>query len=347
MTQHSLGTLDNPGPGRGFAVPRPFRGLLLAANAVAEDTIGFRFVYPMEVVPEAGPRGSLHYYIYSERLFFNAMELDAEGIPCQHARLWGKFYNPAYIAWYGLMKLEQSLKHGRTYCEAFDVQARWLAQHAVRRTDGSVVWPFPVDVTEGPCRLRAPWISAMIQGLAVSVLVRAHRLGFRHLDLLELCRAATLVYSRTIEQGGVRTVEEGHVLYEEYPGYPLARVLDGFLFGLLGLYDLWVETGDKNVERLFEEGVDGLAHTIDYWDFENNWSWYGSHGFLCPPQYHTLNRMLLSVVASVSRNEGLAARATAWNPEKLTLRLRTKVFLLFVWLKQWSRLRGMIRRLHA
>jgi len=347
MTQHSVGTLDRPGPGRGFTVPRPFRSVLLAAKGIAQDTVGFRFVYPIQIVPEAGPRESLHYYIYSDRLFFNAMELNDEGIPYQHARLWGKFYNPAYIAWYGLMKLEQSLKLGRNSSKAFETQSRWLMQHAVRQADGSVVWHFPVDIVEGQCKLKAPWISAMIQGLAMSALVRAHRIGFRNIDLMELCRSATLVYSRTIEQGGVRTFEDGHVLYEEYPGYPLARILDGFLFGLLGLYDLWVETEDKNVKRLFEEGVDGLVHTIHHWNFKNNWSWYGNHGYLCPPQYHTLNRMLLSVVAGVSRHEGLATQAAAWNPNRLTPRLRAKVFLLFVSLKQWSRLRAMIRRFYA
>jgi hypothetical protein len=275
------------------------------------------------------------------------MELDDKGIARQHARLYGKFYNPAYIAWYGLMKLEQALKEGQSSSKAFETQFRWLIQHAIRRSDGSVVWHFPVDHVEGRCKLTAPWISVMIQGLAVSVLVRARRLGFRNIDLMELCRSATVVYSQTIEQGGVRTIEDGHVLYEEYPGYPLARVLDGFLFGLLGLYDLWVETEDKNVKRLFEEGVDGVAHTIHHWNYQNNWSWYGYHGYLCPPHYHTLNRMLLSVVAAASKRESLATQATNWNPIRLTPRLRVKVFLLFVCLKQWSRLRAMLRRFYA
>lgn len=347
MTRHSAGTLDNPGKGRGFAVPRPFRSALLAAKGITEDTVGFRFVYPMRIVPEAGPRESLHYYIYSDRLFFNSMELDDEAIPCMHTRLWGKFYNPAYIAWYGLMKLEQSLQLGRNSSPAFETQIRWLIQHAARQADGSVVWHFPVDVVEGRCRLKAPWISAMIQGLALSALVRAHRLGLGNTDLIELCRSATAVYSRGIEQGGLRSFEDGHVLYEEYPGYPLARVLDGFLFGLLGLYDLWVETRDDDVRRLFDEGVDGLAHCIPVWDFRNKWSWYGSQGYLCPPHYHTLNRMLLAVVARLSGNERLAAQAAAWNPERLTPRLRAKVFVLFVCLKQWSRVRAMFRRLYA
>jgi hypothetical protein len=301
----------------------------------------------MRLVPEAGPRDSLHYYIFSDRLFFNAMELDGEGVPCMQTRLWGTFHNPAYVAWYGLMKLEQSLQAGRDHSPEFETQVRWLVRNAARREDGAVVWHFPVDVVEGKCRFKAPWISVMIQGLVLSALVRAHRLGLGGTELIELCRCATAVYAQGIEQGGLRSLEDGHVLYEEYPGYPLARVLDGFLFGLLGLYDLWIETRDESVRRLFDEGVDGLAHCIPAWNFRDRWSWYGAQGYLCPPHYHTLNRMLLAVVARVSANERLAAQAAAWNPDRLTPRLRAKVFLLFVCLKQWSRVRAMFRRLYA
>jgi hypothetical protein len=349
MTRRSVGTLDNPGPGRGVAIPRPFRSIFLAAKALAGDTVGFRFSYPIRIVPEAGPRESLHYYIYSDRLFFDAMELDEAGVPCQHARLWGKFYNPAYIAWYGLMKLEQSLQQGQRTFSAFETQSRWLVEHAARRPDGSVVWNFPVDVVEGKCKLNAPWISVMLQGLAISVFVRAHRLGLRYegVDLMELCRSATRVYSLSVEDGGVRTFEDGHVLYEEYPGYPLARVLDGFLFGLAGLYDLWIETQDGGVKRLFEEGVDGLLHSIQDWNYKNTWSWYGNHGYLCPPHYHTANRMLLAVVARASANEALAALAASWNPAGLTSFGRARIFVMYVCLKEWSRVRALLRRLFA
>lgn len=347
-TQDSIGTLDKPCVYRGFEGPRLLQSILLAAKGLAQDTVGFRFGYPVATVREAGPRTSLHYYVFSDRLFFNAMELDEDGTPRQYARLLGIIYNPAYVAWYGLMKLEQSLRQGSPNSAAFEIQVSWLIEHAFRRSDGSIVWHFPVDHVEGRCEFKAPWISVMLQGLAISVLVRAHRIGLRpDIDLIALCRAATEVYSQTIEQGGVRTLEEGHVLYEEYPGYPLARVLDGYIFGLLGLYDLWIETGDANVKRLFEEGVDGLAHSIHHWNFRGQWSWYGNHGYLCPPHYHNLNRMLLSVVGRITGNEALKAQADAWNPDRLTPFLRIKIFLLYVWLKQWSRLRALFLRIRS
>src|SRR5439155_25834708 len=81
-----------------------------AVRALRNELWGFRFDYPLEAVPAAGPKGSLHYHVYSERLFFDVMDLDAQGIPLQRSRLFGETYNPAYVAWYGLANLERALR---------------------------------------------------------------------------------------------------------------------------------------------------------------------------------------------------------------------------------------------
>lgn len=330
------------------AALRPWPGALepvwWAARALRSELWGFRFDFPVEAVPEAGPRHSLHYYLYSERLFFEVMELDDRGVPVQRSRTFGLAYNPAYVAWYGLMSLERALRGGDPAGHhAFRVQVDWLADHAVRRDDGAVVWPYPVDWQEGGCRLRAPWICAMAQGLAMSVLVRAHRLTGRS-ECLALADAARRVFEQDIEEGGVRTREGGHALYEEYPGYPLPRVLDGFLFSLLGLYDLAVELGDPAALGLFADGVAGLIHTLPFWDYRGKWSWYGSHGFLCPPHYNRLNGTLLRVLAGLSGEPALQRYAERWDPGRLTAAGRAEVFLVFVLTKNRSRLEKYLRR---
>src|SRR5207245_1134852 len=107
---------------------------------------------PIEVVPAAGPRQSLHYYLYSDRLFFDAMVPDPHGIPIHHSRTF-QTYNPAYVAWYGLMSLERARRGedpmGR---QTFLKQVEWLAAHAVQRDDGTVIWPLTFDWQEGECR---------------------------------------------------------------------------------------------------------------------------------------------------------------------------------------------------
>ena len=325
------------------AAPRTWPGSLeplwWATRALQREILGFRFDYPVDTVASAGPRDSLAYYVHSERLFFDAMELDPQGIPIQRSRTFGWSHNPAYIAWYGLVSLGCALR-GRDPGgeDRFLAQVGWLAAHAVRRNDGAVVWPYAFDWREGRCILKAPWISAMAQGLAMSTLVRGYRVTGRR-DLLDLCRAASRVFERDVENGGVRSLERGHVLYEEYPGYPLPRVLDGFLFGLLGLYDLSVETEDPGVIQLFTDGIDGLKHTLPSWDYRAKWSWYGSHGYLCPPHYHGLNRSLLQALGRVSREPVLSRYAETWDPAQLSLADKLEVFTVFVLTKNWARVR--------
>lgn len=327
---------------------RPWPGWLgsvwWAARALHGEVIGFRFAYPLEAVPDAGSRESLHYHVFSERLFFDVMELDPEGIPVQRSRIFGKTYNPAYVAWYGLMSLERSLRTADSAGHrAFLTQVEWLVTHHVARDDGSVVWPYTFDWQEGDCLLAAPWISAMAQGLAVSALVRGYRITAQP-QLLELARTATRVFDKSVEAGGVRTLEGGHVLYEEYPGDPAPRVLDGFLFSLLGLYDLFAQTGDPRVYQLFHDGLDGLEHTLPFWNYRDKWSWYGAHGYLCPPAYHRLNGALLSALGRLSGRPTLERYARLWDPRGLGPLGRAQVFLVFLLTKNRCRLRHLRKR---
>jgi D-glucuronyl C5-epimerase-like protein len=310
-----------------------------AVHALRRELLGFRFDYPIEAVPEAAIGPSLHYHIASDRLFLEELEFDANGVAMRNYRARGRQYNPVFVAWWGLVNLEWYLRRSDEEClEKFFTQVKWLRASAVERQDGAIVWPCYFDWQEGHCRLRAPWISAMYQGLVISTLVRAYRItGDR--DMLALCEKGARVFERTLDQGGVRTVEHGYVLYEEYPGYPLARVLDGFLFSLLGLYDLQAETRDPRILRLFAEGLEGLTVNIEFWNYRNKWSWYGSHRYLCPTHYHKLNCVLLSVLGNLTGNEMLRRYAALWDMKTLSLADEGEIFLVFTITKNWARLR--------
>ncbi|HEV2715180.1 MAG TPA: D-glucuronyl C5-epimerase family protein, partial [Terriglobales bacterium] len=267
-----------------------------AALAMREEVLGFRFEYPLEIVPQAGPKESLEYYLYSDRLSWGVMRLDSAGIPRVWGRVTGAVYRPAFVAWWGLVNLGHYLRRGDpASMDVFLNQLNWLERSAVQRADSAMVWPMNFDCQEGRTLLKAPWLSCNAQGLVISALVRGHRLT-RRPDLLRILEGTAKIFQLDVQQNGVRVLVDGHVFYTEIPGGASPGILDGFMTSLLGLYDLFVETGDPAVERLFREGVEGLKYLLPKWDHHKKWSWYGAHAYLSPPSYHCLNRVLLAVL---------------------------------------------------
>jgi len=311
-----------------------FDSLKWAIRALRTETVAFRFEYPLKIDLAAGPKDSLHYYIYSDALSWGALSLDSMGIARCCYPVTGIVYRPAFVAWYGLVNLGHYLRRrDQMNLDVFLNQVSWLERNAVLRDDGAVVWPMNFDSQEGATVLKAPWISANAQGLVISALVRGWRVTQRP-QLLELLNKSWKVFEIEIDHDGLREVMNGHVLYAEIRGH---RLLDHFLTALLGLYDLLVETGDGAVGQLFAEGIEGLKSMLATWDYRKRWSWYGGHDYLCPPAYHCLNRVLLSVIARLSDELCLAEYAECWDLDRLSMPARVEIFLRFLLTKNACR----------
>ena len=83
-----------------------------ALRALKKEIFEFRFDYPLYNVPESFAEDSLHYYLYSDALAWEALRMDPSGIPKAWYRVTGAVYWPAYIAWYGLVQLGHYLRRG-------------------------------------------------------------------------------------------------------------------------------------------------------------------------------------------------------------------------------------------
>ena len=316
--------------------------LRCALRTLYEEIAEFRFDYPLMTMPEAGPKDSLHYYLhkYSETPpHRSVLRFDANGIAQAWGRVTGVVYRPGSAAWYGICNLGRYLGSGnQAYLKIFLNHVNWLEQHAVTRPDGAVVWPQNFDFQEGPVLLRAPWVSANVQGLVISALVRGWR-ATRRPRLLELLKGSARVFELDCKSNGVRVQAEGHVVYTETPGLPAPGIMDGFLTSLLGLYDLYAEIGDPKVYELFTQGVEGLRHFLPKWDYRKKWSMYSNHYYLCSPGYHCLNRMLLTVLARLTGDSLFADYAEAWNHIHLSPFDRTEIYVAFLVTKNSCRLK--------
>ncbi|XP_041966430.1 glucuronic acid epimerase a [Alosa sapidissima] len=150
---------------------------------------------------------------------------------------------------------------------AFLCASRWLLRHQDERGG----WPIWVArrLGEGFRPLEPGWYSAMAQGQAMSTLVRAYLLTHDPAFLSAALRA-TGPLKRTVDQHGVRAVFMNKFdWYEEYPTTPSSFVLNGFIYALIGLYDVAETAGDKlgrEAEVLFSRGIESLKAMLPLFD---------------------------------------------------------------------------------
>jgi hypothetical protein len=130
--------------------------------------------------------------------------------------------------------------------------AKWLVSK--QRPDGTWAYAFDNPLAWAGTAVRAPWVSGMAQGQALSLLVRVWRITGDD-AYLDAGRKALASFSVPVEEGGVLRVWRGHPFYEEYPTTERPTlVLNGFLFALVGLHDYAAETGDAEARQLWREG---------------------------------------------------------------------------------------------
>jgi len=145
--------------------------------------------------------------------------------------------------------------------------ANWFVNH--QDTRGG--WPIMVTRKLIPDVMELPpgWYSAMAQGHAMSMLVRAY-LKTKNPVYLQSAIDALQVFEISSAQGGVKArFANEYDWYEEYPTTPSSFVLNGFIYSLFGLYDLkQVAKGTAlaTVTDLFDEGMKSLKAMLLMFD---------------------------------------------------------------------------------
>lgn len=134
--------------------------------------------------------------------------------------------------------------------------AEWLVDNQC--VDGTWRYGFDYYVESADTTLPAGWVSALAQGQALSLLVRAWEITGDS-GYLDAGRAALGAFSRPVEEGGVLRFWRGHPFYEEYPTVGPSLVLNGFLFALVGLHEFAEATADAEAERLWVAGEETAA----------------------------------------------------------------------------------------
>jgi heparosan-N-sulfate-glucuronate 5-epimerase len=94
-----------------------------------------------------------------------------------------------------------------------------------------------------------------------------------------------------VKNGGVtyKNPETGGWWYEEYPNPdPNDRVLNGFIFALLGVHEYYERTGNKDAKYLFDKGIIELKNHLSDYD-TGEWTYYDQVGNIASIGYHSLH----------------------------------------------------------
>jgi hypothetical protein len=185
---------------------------------------------------------------------------DARGVllsgPARH-------YHPIRIAQFALHRHDLWRSSGDPAARG-DVlaQAVWLRDHQ-ERTFPTGAYRF--DFAWRKYAASPGWMSAMAQGEAISVLLRAHSMeGASGFDAA--AERAALPFRHDIAQGGVVWRDGTAVFFEEIATDSAAHVLNGCIFALWGLWELGAATNEPWIDDLIGRAVATLRSWIARFD---------------------------------------------------------------------------------
>jgi len=205
---------------------------------------------------------------YTENIYGGGF--DARGVPmCGGPQ--GLHYFPVNIAQYGFM-LHADWLETRDPATAATLEACLDVLDGMKSAEGNAVvwWHHHVEPKYG---LRPPWASAMAQGECISLYLRMAQALDRP-SWVDTAWGAYRFLRRPWSEGGVRRYDHaGHLWFEEYPSEPPSFVLNGFVYTLFGLYDLFRVTGDAQVKEDIDACVETLAANLHRFD-AGYWSLY-------------------------------------------------------------------------
>jgi heparosan-N-sulfate-glucuronate 5-epimerase len=118
--------------------------------------------------------------------------------------------------------------------------------------------------------LEAGWVSGMYQGQAISLYLRAYQLTG---DDSYLMTAETVFNSFKYDysEGGFKRIDEkGFLWFEEYPTEKPSYVLNGFIYSMFGLLDLYRVTGNSDAKEMWDECVKTVENNLYKYDV---WYW--------------------------------------------------------------------------
>lgn len=233
---------------------------------------------------------------------------DECGIPQKRYSSVGVQYNPTRVAAYGFALWNSYKIKGCTESLSKFMQ---VADWFLTFTDGRFNYNFDWE------RNQSPWVSGMAQGEGISILVRAYDIS-KNKQYLDRAFDAVEILLLPCSEGGVLSYLDGGMFFEEYPDGSSNRVLNGFMYTLIGLLELKQLTGNEKINLVTADALKTLARNISRWNL-NGWSSYDLNnegGVLrnyATMDYHSLHVAQLNYIISHCDAKELCDARREWS----------------------------------
>jgi len=216
-----------------------------------------------------------------------------------------KQYHPVLIC---NKALELNLEDN-AHRDQFLVIADWLTEQikADKKNFLQYTFPFPAY------KMKPPWISALAQGKALEVLIRAHQICDKE---IYLHKSQELVSSLFLDhkEGGVtyKTDTEGW-WFEEYPSKNgnSPRILNGMMYTLQGLVRYFQQTEESKAKELLDQGILALEKSLPKYDRGGD-SYYDKLGNVTNDEYHGIHIEQLGSLSEFSSSKILNLYRIKW-----------------------------------
>ena len=242
---------------------------------------------------------------------------DDEGIPLVQYHD-GLKYVPTTAFHWGLVSFSKWIATGNqsNFDDAMEV-AIWAVEN--QSETGGWGWFFNHSFHGGVLGdMYSGWYGGMTQGLGMSFLTRMYT-ETGNQSFKDAALNATELLSIPVDQGGVLRTYNGHSWYEEYPTPDAGSfVLNGYIYSLIGLYDLWTVFNSTEAGELYQNGTDSLYAMIGLFDLGCASSYDlvhhsvpGTAPNIAREGYHSLHITLISVM-NIFENDGFQTVEDRW-----------------------------------
>jgi hypothetical protein len=177
-----------------------------------------------------------------------------------------RVYHPIRVAQFALHLHERwCIEHDETARQDFLTQAAWLRDN---QDSSTITGLYRFDFPWPKYGARAGWVSAMAQGEAISVLLRAEHIA-PNKGYADAAWRAAEPFRHDISEGGVVWRNGPNIFFEEVANVNAPHILNGCIFALWGLWELWVSAP----ESWQGESIARCVETLKRWlpSYDTGW----------------------------------------------------------------------------